>query len=162
MTNRVSTLLITMPSMYEEELGKKYGKYCSHYTGDVGVDISCPEEITINPGETKWVDMGINCEMVTGPSVKQQNKNLPFFMFPRSSISKTPLRLANGTGIFDAGYRGRVIAAFDNIKDHPYTIKKGDRLVQICLPNLEQFNVKIVDKLSCSQRGNAGFGSTGK
>ena len=126
------------------------------------MDIYCPEEVTINPGETKWVDMGINCEMVTGHSEDQQNTNLPFFMFPRSSISKTPLRLANSTGIFDAGYRGRVIAALDNIKDYPYTIKKGDRLVQICLPNLEQFNVRIVDKLSSSERGESGFGSTGK
>jgi dUTP pyrophosphatase len=162
MSKRFSTLLINIPSLYQEELVEKYEKHCSHYSGDVGVDIYCPEEITINPGQTKWVDMGINCEMVTGFSENQQNTNLPFFMFPRSSISKTPLRLANGTGIFDAGYRGRVIAALDNIKDHPYTIKKGDRLVQICLPNLEQFNVRIVDELSSSERGESGFGSTGK
>jgi len=161
MSKNFSTLRINIP-FWNKELVEKYKNHCSHYSGDVGLDVYSPEEITINPGETEWVDMGINCEMVTGPSEHQQNTNIPFFMFPRSSISKTPLRLANGTGIFDAGYRGRVIAALDNIKDHPYTIKKGDRLVQICLPDLKKFNIRIVDKLSSSERGESGFGSTGK
>ena len=76
--------------------------------------------------------------------------------------SRTPLRLSNSVGIIDAGYRGNLCAYVDNIKQNPYTVNRGDRLVQICAPNLEPINFSIVNQLSGSQRGNDGFGSTGR
>ena len=90
-----------------------------------------------------------------------------FYLYPRSSMgAKTPLRLSNSVGIIDSGYRGELGAIVDNVMDVSYEINKGDRLVQICPPNLEYpMKVYIVDDISLlgyTDRGTGGFGSTGK
>ena len=100
-----------------------------------------------------------------------------FYLYPRSSISKTRMRLANSVGIIDAGYRGDLIAAVDTIglfgstdiwhiwKETLSPIKKYDRYFQVCAPDLSPFLVHIVDTeqdLSPpTERGQGGFGSTG-
>jgi dUTPase len=100
-----------------------------------------------------------------------------FYLYPRSSISKTRMRLANSVGIIDAGYRGDLIAAVDTIglfgsadiwhvwKETLSPIKKYDRYFQVCAPDLSPFMVHIVDttqELSPpTARGQGGFGSTG-
>jgi dUTPase len=94
-----------------------------------------------------------------------------FYMYPRSSLSKTNLRLANSTGIIDAGYRGNLIGMFDvvNIEEHDnsydYLIKPYTRLLQICAPSLVPIYVEIVDTENelgtMTERGTGGFGSTG-
>jgi dUTP pyrophosphatase len=92
-----------------------------------------------------------------------------YMLLPRSSIVKTPLRLANSIGIIDSGYRGNIMACVDNIdtlvEDEEleyYQIKQGDRLFQIVHPSLEGIKVELVDELPSSNRGTGGFGSTGK
>ena len=100
-----------------------------------------------------------------------------FYLYPRSSISKTRMRLANSVGIIDAGYRGDIIAAIDTIgvfgstdiwhvwKETLSPIKKYDRYFQLCAPDLSPFLVHIVDAESDlgspTARGSGGFGSTG-
>ena len=100
-----------------------------------------------------------------------------FYLYPRSSISKTRMRLANSVGIIDAGYRGDLIAAVDTIglfgstdiwhiwKETLSPIKKYDRYFQVCAPDLSPFLVHLVDteeELSPpTARGHGGFGSTG-
>jgi len=100
--------------------------------------------------------MGIACEMT--------DEYLPvsYMLVPRSSISKTPLRMANSIGIIDAGYRGEIMAAVDNTSDKDYMVVPGQRLFQIVHPTLYPFNVAVVDELSETERGDGGFGSTGK
>lgn len=89
----------------------------------------------------------------------------PFYTYVRSSISKTPLRLANNQGIIDAGYRGSLIGMFDCIKSKYYT-ESYTRLLQICAPNLIPIYVHIVNNIDelgpNTLRGEGGFGSTGK
>ena len=80
----------------------------------------------------------------------------------RSSISKTPLRLSNAVGLIDAGYRGEIMAAVDNIKDSSYRLEKGQRLFQLVSMNGESIHFDLVDTLSDTLRGEGGFGSTGK
>jgi dUTP pyrophosphatase len=92
-------------------------------------------------------------------------RNVSYYLYPRSSLSKTPLRLANSVGIIDAGYRGNLIVALDHINrdyknEETYTIENGTRLVQICSPSLESFDFKLVNELSETKRGAGGFGST--
>ena len=102
--------------------------------------------------------------------------NTGFYMYPRSSLSKTQLRLANSVGIIDSGYRGNLIGMFDvvNIEDADnyetlgadYFAKVNDRLVQICGPGLVPILVEIVENEyelgnEASERGSGGFGSTG-
>ena len=85
-------------------------------------------------------------------------------MHPRSSLSKTDLRLANSTGIIDAGYRGPLIGMFDCLKDG-YQVSKFTRLLQICAPSLMPIYVRVVDTIDElgpeTSRGEGGFGSTG-
>ena len=94
-----------------------------------------------------------------------QDEHTPtgYYAYPRSSVSKTPLRLANSVGIIDSGYRGNLMGAFDCHlpAGEKYTANSGVRLVQICAPDLMPFLVKVVDKLDDTTRGAGGFGSTG-
>lgn len=84
------------------------------------------------------------------------------FILPRSSIgAKTPLRLSNSAGVIDSGYRGEVRALYDNIGEEPYQIHKGDRIAQILVMPSYRFKANVVDSLEDSDRGEAGFGSTG-
>lgn len=97
-----------------------------------------------------------------------------FYTHPRSSLSKTPLRLANSTGIIDAGYRGNLIGMFDCIwsdsnmsasQNSDHSAAKFTRLLQICAPSLMPIFVEIVDSVEAlgpsTSRGAGGIGSTG-
>ena len=127
----------------------------NNYSGDSGFDLVCPEELIINPGQTIRINYKIKCEAI------KNNENVAYYLFPRSSISRTPLRMSNSVGVIDKGYRGHIMASIDNISDQQYTIREGDRLFQICHPLLEPIDFTIVNNLSDSNRGENGFGSTG-
>ena len=125
--------------------------------GDAGLDLYCPCDMEILPGEMGKIDFKIQCEGIDDNS----DKNVCYYLYPRSSISKTPLRLANSVGIIDAGYRGNLMAMVDNRGPQPYKIKKGQRLFQICGRSLEPIFLELTEELSDSIRGLGGFGSTG-
>jgi len=124
-----------------------------------GFDLFVPETTEIQK-DMKMVSMDVKCEML------DENANTcAFYMYPRSSISKTPLMLANQVGIIDSGYRGFLMGAFRNLNSPtPYEIEKHTRLLQICHPSLCPIYVIMVDEasLSTTSRGDGGFGSTGK
>ena len=100
--------------------------------------------------------------------------NTGYYMYPRSSLSKTKLRLANSTGIIDAGYSGHLIGMFDvvnledndNYIDADYLGVKYDRYLQICAPGLVPIIIEIVKDAKElgdeTERGAGGFGSTGR
>ena len=155
----------------------KVGKGAYHH-GDSGVDLYTPEDITILPGETKFIDLGIQTEVKEFNNSDDFIGNLSYYLYPRSSISKTPLRLANSVGIIDAGYRGNIKAAVTYVPTYqdlqrivetgsldcypPYKVEKGTRLFQICSNDLKPFNtVVFTDELTETSRGEGGFGSTG-
>jgi dUTPase len=118
------------------------------------------------------LDFKISCsaQMVTEKKVF----NTGYYTYPRSSLSKTQLRLANCTGIIDAGYRGHIIGMFDVVniqnadsnKEADYFGEKFDRYIQICAPGLVPIVVEIVDSKEelglPTERGEGGFGSTGR
>jgi len=132
-----------------------YTNNTSFHKGDSGFDLYTPKEIVIKPNEVQIIDLGIQCEML------QQNVNISYYLYPRSSISKTPLMMANSVGIIDAGYRGNIKAAVRSFSNEDYIIQKNTRLFQICGPTLEPLKIQFIDKLSRTSRGNGGFGSTG-
>jgi dUTP pyrophosphatase len=125
---------------------------------DSGFDIYVPSYTTFQGKSVTKVNMEIKCAAYIN--------NMPcgFYVYPRSSISKTPLRLANQVGIIDAGYRGCLIGAFDNIRDDDYHVEANTRLLQICGPSLQPINAELVyseEELGQTNRGAGGFGSTG-
>ena len=125
--------------------------------GDAGLDLYFPDDITFEANKMTMINLGIACE---GLSDKDE-RNIPYYLHCRSSISKTPLRLANSVGIIDAGYRGNIQVAIDNTSTEAYSVQRGQRLFQICGRYLEPVCLEVVGELSESIRGNNGFGSTG-
>lgn len=165
----------------DEKLKEKYIKKVAEHNEkmlydafpDSGFDLFVPqlEEFT-QQFSSKMIDFKIKAEMLyskTGSQTPGEWTPCGYYLYPRSSISKTPLMLANHTGIIDSGYRGFVKGAFrhlDSVSDQqPYCVEKYSRLLQVCHPTLCPILVAIVDNesdLSDSTRGEGGFGSTGK
>ena len=123
------------------------------HKGDAGLDLYVLEDMKFETGETKFIKLGISCEPENG---------VAYFLIPRSSISKTPLRMSNSIGLIDGGYRGEIMACCDNIKNGRYFIKEGERLFQLVAANCSKIEYELRDELSDSSRGAGGFGSTGK
>lgn len=84
-------------------------------------------------------------------------------IFPRSSISKTDLILANSVGVIDSGYRGEIKFRFKVSKeDYVDIYKKGDKIGQLIIIPLPLIELEEVNELSSTERGEGGFGSSGK
>ena len=120
-----------------------------------GYDLSAciDEEVTIQPGETVKIGTGLSVEL---PS------NVFGAIFARSGLAtKKGLRPANCVGVCDPDYRGEYIVAIHNDSYKEQTIMPGDRIAQLvflpCLP----VDIQEVTKLSDTERGTGGFGSTG-
>mgnify|MGYP001246344149 CR=1 FL=1 len=143
--------------LYIKTLNKKaqsfYSCHNHFHIGDAGLDLYALEDICFSPGETKKIKLGISCEPKDGKA---------YYLFPRSSISKTPLRLSNSIGLIDGGYRGEIMASCDNIKDFDYTVREGDRLFQLVAADSSPISYDLVEILSDTTRADGGFGSTGK
>lgn len=146
-----------------------------------GFDLFVPDDAVFDRDfTTKFVDLKIKCEMIycdksMPVSLEDDNGEIEtvsgasyscgYYVYPRSSISKTPLMLANHVGIIDSGYRGNLIAALRKLpSDKPtYEVDKHTRLFQICHSSLCPIFVVLVSEseLNSSERGEGGFGSTG-
>ena len=173
---------------------KKHNEKMTKPYPDSGFDLFVPEAKNVPSHSTQKIDLGVKCEayyeskdnhwisyydnaatiyydivnrirtLEKPPNYDNMKIPTGFYMYPRSSVSKTPLRLSNSVGIIDAGYRGNLGAFVDNISTNEYNVEKGTRLFQICAPNLEPIHVEIVSSendLGNSERGSGGFGSTG-
>jgi dUTP pyrophosphatase len=138
-------------------INNMYQDHSTYHEGDSGLDVFFIDDVNINPKETKLINLGIKCEAYPD---KEKLYNVSYYLYPRSSISKTPLRMSNSVGIIDSGYRGNIMVSVDNISDEPYVIKQGQRLFQICSPILEPITFELTDVLSDTTRGEGGFGST--
>ena len=132
-----------------------------HY--DSGFDLFVDTDHTLYTNKVNKIDFKVKCEMRC--SVDGQEVPCGFYMYPRSSISKSKFRLANNVGIIDSGYRGHLIGMFDVVySQEQATCLAGTRLIQVCSSTLEPFKIVVVNSdadLSSSQRNEGGFGSTG-
>ena len=121
-----------------------------------GIDLyACIDKpITILPNATVMIPSGIACEFPEG-----------YFglMLPRSSVGvKRKLTLANTAGVIDESFRGEIMMAFKNNGDVYQTIEPRERLAQLILLPYFTYNIVETDFLSTTERGEGGFGSTGK
>ena len=150
-----------LKTLYKNQIEKQNKNLESNPYPDSGFDLYCPDNLEFNftekTIETKKLDLKIQCAMYDC-----DGNPAAFYMYPRSSISKTPFRLANNVGIIDSGYRGNLGAYLDCFSASSEVVKKGSRLLQICAPDLKAFHVIIVNTLDNTSRGTGGFGSTGK
>ena len=89
-----------------EELKQFYSTRANHHD-DSGIDLYVPEDTWISCGETLFLSHSVKCRMIHNAT----QQCVPFLLYPRSSLSKTPLLLANSVGVIDKNYRGNIIAA---------------------------------------------------
>lgn len=121
---------------------------------DNGVDLFAVERTVIRPGETVVVATGWAMKVPLG---------FGFFVLPRSGTSlKTDVRIANGPGLIDQGYRGEVGVLVWNKGENEIIIHPGDRIAQGVLLETPAMGFVVVQKLDDTSRGGAGYGSTGQ
>ena len=90
-------------------------------------------------------------------------KGYYFKVVPRSGLALWEgLSILNSPGTIDSGYRNEWMAIVINLSNTDVTLKKGDRICQIILTRIVEYQFEEVDELSESDRGQGGFGSTGK
>jgi len=145
-----------------------YGNHSTYHAGDAGLDLFILKDIIIGPGETVLVDLGVKCQCVTLSKcpwkwlLGQKYNYHSYFLFPRSSISKTPLIMKNSIGLIDKSYVGSLKAPFMNTSSEIFLLKRGERYVQLVNSDLSNVSFKLVSKLRNTSRGSGGFGSTNK
>ena len=111
-------------------------------------------KVEILPGETAFIDTGIVMEIPNG---------YVGLVYARSGLScKQGLAPANKVGVIDSDYRGNIMVALYNQSNGVRIVSEGDRIAQIIIQPVEQFEFKVKGKLSDTTRGNGGFGSSGK
>jgi len=157
--NLPTTLPTDIRTMYVDAVNDHNKSLVESEYFDAGFNLISPTELDIEGFSTAKIDLGVRGAMTLAGAP------VGYFLYPRSSTgTKTPLRLANSVGVIDSGYRGTYIAAFDNNRAVSFLVEKGQRLVQICPPNLTYpMRVELVEDLDVNTvRGAGGFGSTGK
>lgn len=130
-------------------------EYKSNSSG--GMDIYFQEDIELKVGKDNVVNLGFSAEVPEGYVA---------LILPRSSTGMKGLQLRNTVGVIDSDYRGEWIAhiTYDDINTwgHTREFKRGERALQALIVPVKQETINIVDELSVTNRGNGGFGSTGK
>jgi len=123
--------------------------------GDAGADIVTRIDLTLAPGERVLAPTGIAIALPNGYAA---------FVHPRSGLAiKHGVTMVNAPGTVDAGFRGelQVILINHDPKD-PITFKSGDRIAQLVVQKVERAEFIEVSELPGSDRGDDGFGSTGR
>lgn len=118
-----------------------------------GWDLYAAEDATINPGETVKISTGIAIALP---------ENTFGAIFARSGLAtKQGLAPANKVGVVDSDYRGPVIVSLHNHSKEERTVNAGDRIAQLVVLPYVPVDLTEVEELDDTERGSAGFGSTG-
>ena len=124
--------------------------------GAAGMDLcaAVSEPVLLKPLERKLIPTGIKIELEHGYEAQIR---------PRSGLSiKHGITLINCVGTIDEDYRGEVCVPVVNISNEEYTIQPDERIAQMVIAKVEQAKIEVVTELTETQRGEGGFGSTGK
>ena len=125
--------------------------------GSAGMDMrACIDsELIVSPGDTVLVPTGIAMHIA--------DNNLAAVLLPRSGLGhKHGLVLGNLTGLIDSDYQGQIFISCWNRGEKAYKINPGDRIAQMVFIPVEQVKFEVVDNFKESDRGEGGFGHSGK
>ena len=125
--------------------------------GSAGLDLrACIEkELVINPGETELIPSGI--------SIYIKNPGYAALILPRSGLGhKHGIVLGNLVGLIDSDYQGELLISCWNRGDKEFIINPLERIAQLVLVPVYQASFNLVNDFESSERGEGGFGSTGK
>ena len=124
--------------------------------GSAGMDMRAYIEIDVilSPGERKLIPTGLFIELPDGYEAQLR---------PRSGMAfKHGITLLNSPATIDSDYRGEIKIALINLSNEDFVIKSGDRIAQMVIAKYEKVLWSLTDSLSDTQRGEGGFGHTGK
>ncbi len=122
------------------------------HSGDAGMDVYSAERVVVKIGERAKVPTGIAMEIPGG---------FVGLVWDKSGISMN-FGIKTLGGVVDAGYRGEVVIGVVNLSKEDYVIEKGDKIAQMLIQKIESPKIIEVEELSNTDRGENGFGSTGK
>lgn len=127
---------------------------CAYGDDDAGLDLSSVAEMTLREGQRALVPTGIAVAIPRG---------FAGFVQPRSGLAaKHGITLTNSPGLIDSNYRGEIIVIMQNTGHEDFEINVGDRIAQLVVVPVEHIELEPVQKLPESDRGDGGFGSSGK
>jgi len=118
--------------------------------GDLGYDLFCAEQTTIEPGATLAVPTGIAVQFPSGWGAVIKD---------RSSMALKQIHVS--AGVIDNGYRGEIKVALTNHSGKSVRLELGQKMAQMIPVPVTNWEVAVVDQLSSTERGEGGFGSTG-
>ena len=123
--------------------------------GDAGADLYSRVDVTLAPGERKLVPTGVSIALPDGYVA---------LVHPRSGLAiKNGVTMVNSPGTVDAGFRGELqIILINHDPSESVTFKRGDRIAQLVIQQVERAEFIEVETLPGSSRGTGGFGSTGR
>ena len=125
------------------------------HEGDAGLDLYAGEPAALGPGERASIGTGIAIEVPEGHAG---------LVLPRSGLAaRHGIALVNAPGLIDAGYRGEVrVLLLNTDRDASFAVEPGDRIAQLLLTPFAAARPVEAVELAASQRGNGGFGSSGR
>ncbi|MBT0568807.1 dUTP diphosphatase [Curvibacter sp. CHRR-16] len=139
----------------DERLKSQFPTYAT--PGSAGLDLrAClSEPLTLQPNAWQLVP--------TGMSIYLQDPGYAALLLPRSGLGhKHGIVLGNLVGLIDSDYQGQLMVSAWNRSDVPFTIEPMERIAQMVIVPVVQAQFKVVDEFAPTQRGEGGYGSTGK
>ena len=129
-------------------------QYATALSAGLDLRANLEEGITLQPMERRLVPTGLSIALPEGYEAQVR---------PRSGLAlKHGITLLNTPGTIDADYRGEIGVIMVNLSDTPFNIADGDRIAQLVIARYEQADWEAVEALDSTERGDGGFGHTGK
>jgi dUTP pyrophosphatase len=125
------------------------------YAGDAGLDLSACEGVVLEPGERALVPTGVAVAIPRGYAGYVQ---------PRSGLAiEHGITIVNTPGLVDSGYRGELrIIVLNTDRENAFVIEPGMRIAQLVILPVPPVELRVVDELPDSERGERGFGSSAR
>lgn len=129
-------------------------QYATALSAGLDLRANLEEDIALQPMERRLVPTGLSIALPEGYEAQVR---------PRSGLAlKHGITLLNTPGTIDADYRGEIGVIMVNLSDTPFNIADGDRIAQLVIARYEQAEWETVEALDSTERGDGGFGHTGK
>jgi len=122
------------------------------HDGDAGLDLKTPKWVEIPAHGYATIDTGVHMQIPYGYYGKLESKS-------GLNVKHSVVSLG---GVIDSGYTGSIVAKLYNLSDVDYLFEPGDKVVQIIIQPCEYPELELTDHFEETERGNNGFGSTGR
>ena len=134
--------------------GNSFPAYETEHAAGMDLRAFLPFEITLKPMERKLIGTGLYIELPEGYEAQVR---------PRSGLAiKHGITVLNSPGTIDADYRGEIGVILINLSDREFVINNGDRIAQMIISRHEKAELRASDSISETNRGEGGFGHSGR